>query len=326
MKTHLRLLTLLVIAASTIAPAVARDPEINSLQLNDPRKDDLTPLCSPTVFGHVVWENGQGAPDIPVKVFLHDDPGSPFCNTEKAFTTTTDDEGNFAVCTRCSGYTEVWISGEFRGSYVGSGKDFGTFYVYTDEPGFPNPTMSDVPTVAYSPSGTMAYTVTVRDINGAPVPGENVFVSLWDFHTDQHVREMVSFCDGWPGYALAVTNELGEATFNIEAGGCIDPYRIEHAPFEIVASAPTGGLYPLAMRGGVSSDAVNAAGRLPSDPAYVKPDPAHVGLSDATFHTEPLSSGLYEFCSDVDGDGAITLSDAVLLTEDLSYSASCDLE
>ncbi len=183
---------------------------------------------------------------------------------------------------------------------------------------------SNVPNcLGISPDGGLSYTVTIVCSNG-PVAAAAVdlrFTIVGD--------TLVCWCASTPGPRPRVfsrsTNVNGVASFNIAAGGCIQ-YNLAAipGPLKFAAEVFADGV-KLQECGTVSPDAVDASGRLPTgtqslwDPAGV----CAVGLADAVKHTTPLATSTYNWCSDLNCDLAVGLSDATILTPFLAGSASC---
>ncbi len=176
----------------------------------------------------------------------------------------------------------------------------------------PDPGLSDVPNVIATPLASLSYVVTVNGPLG-PVAGATV-----DLVFSGAADALVCWCAGTSHPVIsAVTNAGGQATFNIAGGGCVDPARLGGTVVEVFADG-----IKLSEVGLVSPDAVDSGGVLPTSGWVVGP-PCSVGLSDATFHTGPISSGVYEFCTDVDSDGVVALADAVLLTAPITVGETC---
>ena len=181
--------------------------------------------------------------------------------------------------------------------------------------GIPDPNLSDVPNVLYVPGGGLPYIVTV---NGSEGPIDTADVQLV-FSTE--ADGLIAWCTGQPhvgGIITAQTDASGFATFDIAAGGCIDPARTVGTPVvEVFANG-----IKLAEVGCVSPDAVDNNGVLPTA-GWVVGGMAVVGLADASFHTPPIKSGTYEFCTDFNSDMVIGLDDASILTPWVKAGSSC---
>ena len=87
--------------------------------------------------------------------------------------------------------------------------------------GVPDPRMSTVPTCwTFDPSGDLSVTVTVRDVNNAPVANSTVWIDLCTCPS-------IHLCPPSPedGYTVVgctvkkVTNAAGQATFALRGGG-----------------------------------------------------------------------------------------------------------
>jgi len=165
------------------------------------------------------------------------------------------------------------------------------------------------------------------NIQGAqgPVNGANVEIRVSAF-----ADPLACWCvsNGFAGDAAALpqahpivsgtTDILGNVSFTILGGGCVDPARLG----EVVADVLADGI-PMAQIGMNSPDAVNGSGDLPTEDGYVAPAVCETALSDGVFHTGPIANALPEFCTDLDGDGAVGGPDAVLLTPSITNAASC---
>ena len=76
--------------------------------------------------------------------------------------------------------------------------------------------------------------------------------------------------------------------------------------------------------GVVSPDAVDNAGRKSTDtPVWNPAGFCATGLADAVAHTTPLANATYSWCTDINADHAVTLSDATMLTPYLANAVSC---
>jgi hypothetical protein len=121
------------------------------------------------------------------------------------------------------------------------------------------------------------------------------------------------------------TNGSGVATFQIRGGGCIE---------KGLAAIPgnsdfAGEIYADGVKmqefGTVSSDAVDNSGDRPTDTGNVW-DPAGScasGLADAVEHGTPLGSSAYDWCTDINCDGAVGLADGGYVTSALSQATAC---
>jgi hypothetical protein len=178
-----------------------------------------------------------------------------------------------------------------------------------------------------SPTGALAYSVTIVGTAG-PINASRVEIRF-NIPGDT----LVCWCNVVPDPGLAPithsffanTNASGIATFNLRGGGCIErglaaiPGAADYAG-EIFADG-----VKMVEFGTVSPDAVDGAGRLPTNtPALWDPaGTCAVGLSDAVQHTTPLSTAVYEWCTDINCDNACGVADAVILTPFLASAASC---
>jgi hypothetical protein len=189
----------------------------------------------------------------------------------------------------------------------------------------PVPELSVVPkAIPISPDGSLTYTVRIIQCNG-PVNASRVNV-LFNTVGDS----LVCWCNsspwvpGAPHSFFATTNASGIATFNIVGGGCVEnqlaaiPGNLNYAA-EVFAD-----FVKLAECGVVSPDAVDSAGRLSTDvPVWNPAGSCATGLSDAVFQTVALATSTYRWCTDINGDVAVTLSDGVILTPYLAAATTC---
>lgn len=179
--------------------------------------------------------------------------------------------------------------------------------------GTPDPALSTVPNVVVSPGGVMSYVVTVVSAQG-PVDGALVQLS---FSTE--AAGLVCWCQGQTQPLIEATSDAsGLATFNISAGGCIDPSLVSSPPAVTVYANG----FVLKEVGVVSVDAVDGSGLLPTD-GWAPGGICTAGLTDATFHTPAIANGFYSFCTDINSDGACNLDDAVAITPGLSAGWTC---
>jgi hypothetical protein len=167
----------------------------------------------------------------------------------------------------------------------------------------PDPAQCSVPPVVVSPGGSMPYRVTVRDAGGIPLPGLEVRLEF-----SPEADSTLCWCAGQEHPTItAVTDTQGVATLRVAGGGCIPA---DLAPVRVFA----GGVLLRAV-GVVSPDVWDTDGRQHPD--------CVVGLPDAVGHTGPVREMRYSFCSDLDGDGAVGLGDAVLLTDPVQAGHNC---
>ena len=192
----------------------------------------------------------------------------------------------------------------------------------------PVPELSTVPDcVTLSPTGALAYKVTIIG-TGGPVNASRIEIRF-NVPGDTLTCWCSTVVDPGPVPVthsfFANTNSSGEATFFLRGGGCIErnlaaiPGNADYAG-EVFADG-----VKFAEFGTVSPDAVDNAGRLPTSTLSLW-DPAGAcatGLSDAVQHTTPLSTAVYEWCTDLNCDNAVGVADAVLLTPFLANAASC---
>ncbi len=193
---------------------------------------------------------------------------------------------------------------------------FGLLSAGTAAAGVPDPGLSTVPNVVVSPLGNLTYTVNVQGSGG---PIDSALVQL--IFSDE-ADTLVCWCVGATHPVIeAVTNASGDADFLISGGGCVDPSAsVSGTIVEVYANG-----IKLSEVGVVSPDAVDNGGILPTA-GWNPGGSCSVGLSDATYHTGPISSGAYDYCTDIDSDGAVTLTDAVVLTQPISAGDVCTQE
>ncbi len=179
--------------------------------------------------------------------------------------------------------------------------------------GIPDPTLSVVGNVLYSPGGTVEYIVTV---NGSAGPIDSATVQLV-FSTE--ADGLVCWCVGQAHPLIeATTDASGEAHFFIAAGGCIDPSLVAAPPaVEVFANG-----IKLKEVGCVSPDAVDDSGILPTS-GWNPGTFCTVSLADAGLHSPSIKTGTYTFCSDVNSDLAVDLTDAVVLSEGIKSGFTC---
>jgi len=180
--------------------------------------------------------------------------------------------------------------------------------------GTPDPSLSTVPNVLVSPGGIVPYNVTVISTEG-PVNGALVQLS---FSTE--AAGLVCWCNGQTQPMIeGTTDASGIATFNVSAGGCVDPALVSSPPaVEVYANG-----FLLAEVGVVGVDAVDGSGLLPTQ-GWDTGGVCTAGLSDASYHTPAISLGMYQFCTDLDSDGDCDLDDAVALTPGLKGGWLCN--
>lgn len=189
----------------------------------------------------------------------------------------------------------------------------GAFFAGSASAGIPDGALSDVPNVAMSPGGTIEYVVTVNGSQG-PV-ADSVVEIVFSAEADA----LICWCAGQAHPSItATTDAAGQARFFIAAGGCIDP--------ALVATPPAVTVYASGIKlkevGAVSPDAVDGSGLLPTQ-GWNPGLSCSVDLSDATFHSTPIKSGVYAYCSDMNSDLAVDLSDAVILSAGIKAGLSC---
>jgi hypothetical protein len=188
----------------------------------------------------------------------------------------------------------------------------------------PDENLSNVPNcLGISPTGALTYSVTIVG-SGGPIASSAVslrFTTAGD--------TLICWCNTVPGprprVLNGVTNGVGVANFSITAGGCIQ-YALVAIPGVLdFAGEVFADNVKMQEFGTVSPDAVDSAGRLPTTTTSLW-DPAGIcatGLADGVQHTTPLSTAIYEWCTDINCDLAVGLADATILTPFLAGAASC---
>jgi hypothetical protein len=179
--------------------------------------------------------------------------------------------------------------------------------------GLPDPDFSDVPNVLYTPGASLEYTVYVGSPDG-PVAG-----ALVEIQFSEEAMALACWCSGQENSVIqGTTDGSGMASFFIGGGGCLDPDSLSGPPVAVYADGRW-----LAEVGCVSIDVVDNNGNYPWQGWTPGGGICSAGTSDAIIHTPPFSLGNYSFCSDLDSDGAVTLSDAIVATPGLSNGFSC---
>lgn len=180
--------------------------------------------------------------------------------------------------------------------------------------GIPDPALSDVPNVVTSPDGNLEYIVTVV---GADGPIDSALVEIvFSTETDG----LVCWCVGQVHPTIqANSNALGQASFFISGGGCVDPALVTTPPaVEVFANG-----IKLGEPGVVSSDVVDDGGRKPTDVGYAPGGACKVVIADAVYFTGPIVSGTYDYCTDMDSSGVVNIADAVIVTGPIVSGAIC---
>jgi hypothetical protein len=172
------------------------------------------------------------------------------------------------------------------------------------EAGIPDCTLSTIPNVIASPGGTIPTTFTIVSTSG-PLNGATVELR----YTAQGDAD-ACWCTGQVHPIISgVTNVSGQVTFNVSGGGCLNPATI------------AGGV---AIEVYVNNILCKEIGQVSPDVTSTTSPPCQVSLSDAVEFTGPLSTGVYNFCFDLNSDGAVGLTDAVMFTTPASTAATCN--
>ncbi len=179
--------------------------------------------------------------------------------------------------------------------------------------GIPDGTLSEVGNITMTPGGSIEYVVTV---NGSQGPVAN---SLVQIVFSAEADGLICWCAGQDHAAFsATTDAAGEARFFIAGGGCIDP--------ALVAAPPAATVYADGIKlkevGVVGPDAVDNSGLLPTE-GWAPGVSCEVGLSDAALHSGAIKTGTYSFCSDMNSDLQVDLTDAVVLSVGIKAGSSC---
>jgi hypothetical protein len=176
--------------------------------------------------------------------------------------------------------------------------------------------------IPVSPDGSLPYVITII-CDGHWVIGSHVEIRFTPV-----ADTLTCWCNSVPGPRphsfWATTSNMGVATFHIAAGGCIRyldpaiPGSNDYAA-EIFADG-----VKMQECGIVSPDACDAAGRrATTSPAWDPAGACGVGLADAVCHTPPIATSTYNWCTDLNGDKVVGLTDATLLTPYLAAATAC---
>lgn len=171
--------------------------------------------------------------------------------------------------------------------------------------GVPDPALSTIPNVLGSPDGGLAYRVTIVGTSG-PIDSANVTL-VWTVAGDT----ATCWCTTQTHPSVSsTTNASGIAVFNLRLGRCLNP-----------ATIPGG----VAVEVFVNSIKIKEVGQVSPDVvgAALGP-PCMAALGDAIAFTAPLATATYGFCYDLNSDGQVGASDAVLLTAPVAGSATCN--
>lgn len=179
--------------------------------------------------------------------------------------------------------------------------------------GIPNPSLSTVPNIILSPDGGLATTIIVVGDEGA------IDTALVQIVFSAEAASIICWCVGQTQPLIqGLTNASGEVSFFVSGGGCVEPSAVSVPPaVEVFANGIL-----LAEVGTVSPDAVDDLSQKPTDgwdPGVL----CDVGLADGTYHTVPIKTGAYDFCSDLDSDMDVDLDDAVVHTPYIKNGVAC---
>jgi hypothetical protein len=180
--------------------------------------------------------------------------------------------------------------------------------------GVPDPAESIVPNVLVSPQATMQYTVYVAETGNLPIDSALVEIV---FSTEGD--SLTCWCLGEAHPLIQAYSDInGEANFYIAGGGCINPDSVlAPPPVQVFANGIL-----LDEVGVVSPDMVDDGGLLPTQ-GWAPGLSCAVGVSDAVKFTAPITTGTWEFCSDIDSNGAVDVTDAVLITAPITLGHFC---
>ena len=188
----------------------------------------------------------------------------------------------------------------------------------------------------------------VETIHGVEVPDpyrwleeDSPEVKTWVAAQNRHTRRVL---DGLPQRAAirerllpllrATTTSSPQVArdrvFTVDRGGDRDQAGLcvrsaaEQGPANVVVDPATisGGI---AVEVYVNSIKLKEVGQVSPDvvAGAIEP-PCQVTLADATSFTTPLATSTYGFCFDLNSDGGVTLSDAILFTPPASNAATCN--
>jgi hypothetical protein len=187
----------------------------------------------------------------------------------------------------------------------------------------PDPGLSNVPEcIPVTPNGALSFRVTIVGTTG-PIDQSVVevrFTAVGD--------TLVCWCSSnsgpRPRSFFGTTNILGIANIFISGGGCIEKGLSGiPGPDDYAAEVFADGI-KMQECGVVSPDAVDATGRLVTDghgadgTGYCS-----VGLSDAVRYTDRIGQNIYDWCSDLNCDGAVGIADGVIFTDYAAFATFC---
>ena len=206
----------------------------------------------------------------------------------------------------------------------------------------PDPDLSSVPAyITVTPKsntqvGLVDFVFTVV-VEGQGGPVENSLVEV-EFSPDGD--DLITWCDGEsPPLWAGVSDANGEVSFTFRGGGCVTLPAFGGPTF--IWQVRAGGI--VLAEGAVNSpDAVDSGGRtvtqnnVNNDPGGYVPNcdlvppvtgtpSATVGLSDAVYHTPPISLGQVNPCTKYTApfNTAVSLGDAQLLTPFVKQAGTC---
>jgi len=179
--------------------------------------------------------------------------------------------------------------------------------------GIPDPNLSQVPNVVVAPDGSLQYRVVLYSSQGA------LDSALVQLVFSSETEALLCWCSGQVHPVVSsISNILGQAEFYIAAGGCVDSGLVASPPaVQVYANG-----YPVGEVGVVSPDVVDDTGTRPQS-GWNPGGQCHVTLSDAVYHSGPIQTFVYDFCSDLNSDGVVNISDAVTLTAPIVNASDC---
>ena len=181
--------------------------------------------------------------------------------------------------------------------------------------GVPDPALSTAGNVIVSPAAAITYTVNVAG-SGGPIDS-----SLVQIVFSSECQSYLCWCVGQV-YSPSIdqySDALGDANFNIAAGGCVDPAVLVSDPY--CARVFADGVL-LAEVGVVSSDRVDGSG-VEAPNGWNPAGTCIVASNDGVSFTSAIVTNTYEFCTDINSDLLVNATDAVTLTPDIVANSSC---
>jgi hypothetical protein len=186
------------------------------------------------------------------------------------------------------------------------------------------------PCLVLSPDGSLEYKVTVMGSLtsypcSAPQPIPNSMVQIrFTNASDSLVCYCATVTGPRPRLFSVRSNALGQSSFRIAGGGCAERGNPAFpGPGKYAAEIFFDGVR-VGELGIVSPDVVDNAGRRMLDsPQWQPAGSCAAGLADAVEHTGPIAESQYAWCSDLNCDQQVGISDAVLVTPYLAGALAC---